>query len=76
MSYVNISTATATPATQEILKQIHAAFGATPNMFKAVANSPAALKSMWGSFGALGSGTLGAKLGEQNCGGRCQPQPL
>jgi uncharacterized peroxidase-related enzyme len=65
MSYVNISTATATPATQEILKQIHTAFGATPNMFKAVANSPAALKSMWGSFGALGSGTLGAKLGEQ-----------
>jgi uncharacterized peroxidase-related enzyme len=65
MSYVNISTATATPATQEILKQIHTAFGATPNMFKAVANSPAALKSMWGSFWALGSGALGAKLGEQ-----------
>jgi len=34
-------------------------------MFRAVANSPAALKSMWGSFGALGSGVLGAKLGEQ-----------
>jgi uncharacterized peroxidase-related enzyme len=65
MSYVNINTATATPASQEMLKQIHAAFGATPNMFKAVSNSPAALKSMWGSFGALGSGTLGAKLGEQ-----------
>jgi uncharacterized peroxidase-related enzyme len=65
MSYVNISTVTATPATQEILKQIYTAFGATPNMFKAVANSPAALKSMWGSFGALGSGALGAKLGEQ-----------
>jgi uncharacterized peroxidase-related enzyme len=65
MSYVNINTETAAPASQEMLKQIHAAFGATPNMFKAVANSPAALKSMWGSFGALGSGTLGAKLGEQ-----------
>jgi hypothetical protein len=33
-------------------------------MFRAVANSPAALKSMWGRFGALGAGTIGAKLGE------------
>ncbi|SFF59535.1 uncharacterized peroxidase-related enzyme [Duganella sp. CF458] len=48
-----------------LLAQIHQAFGVTPNMFKAVSNSPAALKSMWGSFGALGSGKLGAKLGEQ-----------
>lgn len=48
-----------------LLAQIHQAFGATPNMFKAVSNSPAALQSMWGSFGALGSGKLGAKLGEQ-----------
>jgi uncharacterized peroxidase-related enzyme len=47
------------------LAQIHQAFGVTPNMFKAVSNSPAALTSMWGSFGALGSGKLGAKLGEQ-----------
>lgn len=47
------------------LKEINAAFGTTPNMFKAVANSPASLRSMWGAFGALGSGTIGAKLGEQ-----------
>lgn len=50
---------------QALLEQVHKAFGATPNMFKAVANSPAALKSMWGAFGALGSGVLGAKMGEQ-----------
>lgn len=50
---------------QALLGQIQKAFGATPNMFKAVANSPAALKSMWGAFGALGGGVLGAKLGEQ-----------
>jgi uncharacterized peroxidase-related enzyme len=50
---------------QALLEQVHKAFGATPNMFKAVANSPAALKSMWASFGALGAGVLGAKLGEQ-----------
>lgn len=48
-----------------LLAQINQAFGATPNMFKAVSNSPAALKSMWGSFGALGGGKIGAKLGEQ-----------
>jgi len=34
-------------------------------MFKAVANSPAALQSMWSAFGALGTGTIGARLGEQ-----------
>lgn len=54
-----------TPNRKALLDQINGAFGATPNMFKAVANSPAALQSMWGSFGALGSGVLGAKLGEQ-----------
>lgn len=54
-----------TPDRQAVLSQIHAAFGATPNMFKAVANSPAALKSMWGSFGALGSGVIPAQVGEQ-----------
>ncbi|MFX7866436.1 carboxymuconolactone decarboxylase family protein, partial [Acinetobacter baumannii] len=48
-----------------ILAEITAAFGMTPNMFAAAANSPAALKMMWGAFGALGGGTLGAKLGEQ-----------
>jgi uncharacterized peroxidase-related enzyme len=54
-----------TPDRQAVLAQIHAAFGATPNMFKAVANSPAALKSMWGSFGALGGGVIPARVGEQ-----------
>ncbi|NVD69932.1 carboxymuconolactone decarboxylase family protein [Duganella sp. BJB1802] len=50
---------------QQLLAQIQSAFGATPNMFKAVANSTAALKSMWGSFGALGGGVIDARLGEQ-----------
>ncbi|UTA53266.1 carboxymuconolactone decarboxylase family protein [Lysobacter soli] len=50
---------------QQLLGQIHSAFGATPNMFRAVANSTAALKSMWGSFGALGGGVIPPKLGEQ-----------
>ncbi len=50
---------------KSLLDQIHGAFGTAPNMFRAVANSPAALQSMWGSFGALGAGILSAKLGEQ-----------
>lgn len=61
-----IDRAHTTTERQALLDQIHGAFGATPNMFRAVANSPAALQSMWAAFGALGaSRTLGAKLGEQ-----------
>jgi len=52
-------------ASRPLLSQIHGAFGTVPAMFAAVANAPAALASMWGSFGALGGGTLPAKLGEQ-----------
>lgn len=65
MSRVSLQSQQAPAASQPILAQIHQAFGATPNMFKAVANSPAALQSMWAAFGALGGGTLGARLGEQ-----------
>jgi len=65
MSRVSLLSNQAPAASQVLLSQIHQAFGATPNMFKAVANSPAALQSMWAAFGALGAGTLGAKLGEQ-----------
>jgi uncharacterized peroxidase-related enzyme len=54
-----------TPERQALLTEIHQAFGATPNMFRAVANSPAALRSMWGSFGALGTGVIDAQLGEK-----------
>jgi uncharacterized peroxidase-related enzyme len=50
---------------KQLLDQIHGAFGVTPAMFRAVANSSAALKSLWGSFGALGGGAIPAKLGEQ-----------
>ena len=60
-----IDRADTTAERKALLDEIEGAFGATPNMFRAVANSPAALKSMWGSFGALGGGTLGARLGEQ-----------
>ncbi|MDH3062408.1 carboxymuconolactone decarboxylase family protein [Achromobacter insolitus] len=66
MSRVPLIDASTTTADRKApLTQIHGAFGATPNMFKAVANSPAALQSMWGAFGALGGGVIPAKLGEQ-----------
>jgi len=34
-------------------------------MFRAVANSPAALQSMWGAFDALGNGVIAPALAEQ-----------
>jgi uncharacterized peroxidase-related enzyme len=60
-----LQAAQAPAASQPILGQIQQAFGATPNMFKAVANSPVALQSMWAAFGALSQGTLGARLDEE-----------
>lgn len=54
-----------TGAVRDQLDQINASFGTVPAMFRAVANSPAALSSMWGSFGALSGGALGPALGEQ-----------
>lgn len=55
----------ATGPAAEQLDQIRGAFGVVPAMFRTVAASPAALASMWGAFGALGQGTLGAAVGEQ-----------
>lgn len=60
-----VNPATAQGASGELLQDIKGAFGMVPNMFRGVANSPAALASMWGAFGALGGGTIGARLGEQ-----------
>lgn len=66
MSRLPLVDSRATSADRKVLlEQIQGAFGATPNMFRLVANSPAALQSMWGAFGALGSGVIPAKLGEQ-----------
>lgn len=66
MSHVKLIDATQTsPDRAHLLAQIQRAFGTVPNMFRAVANSSAALASMWGAFGALGSGVIPAKLGEQ-----------
>lgn len=60
-----IDSSTASSESAALLQSIHQAFGATPNMFKAVAHSPAALKMMWSAFGALAGGVLPAALGEK-----------
>ncbi|HEY5808244.1 MAG TPA: peroxidase-related enzyme [Povalibacter sp.] len=60
-----INPAQASGERKVLLDRIQQTFGATPAMFRAVANSPAALTSMFGSFGALGQGSLPARLGEQ-----------
>lgn len=66
MAHVNlIDPDSSSPAVKPTLDQIQGAFGLVPNMFKAVANAPAALASMWGAFGALGGGKLGPRLGEE-----------
>lgn len=66
MSHLPLVNPANTSGIQESLfNQINGAFGVVPNMFKAIGNSPAALESMWTSFGALGNGVLSAKLGEQ-----------
>lgn len=66
MARVNlIDPASSSAAVKPTLDKINGAFGVVPNMFKAVANSSAALNSMWGSFGALAGGKLGARLGEE-----------
>ena len=66
MAHINlIDPAASSTAVKPTLDKINGAFGVVPNMFKAIANSPAALASMWGSFGALGGGKLGARLGEE-----------
>lgn len=64
MSRINDQLDLVPAASQPTVAKVRGAFGGVPNMFAAVANSPAALASLWGSFGALGAGTLGAKLGE------------
>lgn len=60
-----IDRASAPASVAGTLDAIHGAFGATPNMFRTVAQSPAALNAMWGFFGALGGGSIDAQLGEK-----------
>ena len=59
-----IDPATATGEAKELLDGIQAAFGSTPNSFRAMANNPDVLKGWVGLSGALRA-TLPRDLGEQ-----------
>ncbi|MBG0830082.1 peroxidase-related enzyme [Planomonospora sp. ID67723] len=60
-----IDPATATGAAAEQLAATQQTMGLTPNMARALANSPAALKGFLGLFGALKQGTLPPALQER-----------
>lgn len=50
---------------KDLLNAVQKAMGATPNIFKAFANSPASLEGYLNLSGALKKGILGAQLGEK-----------
>ena len=67
MSRISIpSTADAAPiASQPLLSAVKAMLGSVPNLFRLVANSPAALEGYLGLNGALAKGALDARTREQ-----------
>jgi uncharacterized peroxidase-related enzyme len=52
-------------AARATLEAVKAQLGVAPNLFRMVANSPAALEGYVGLFAALGKGTLPAQTGER-----------
>ncbi|MEU8837075.1 carboxymuconolactone decarboxylase family protein [Streptomyces sp900116325] len=56
---------TATPAAAELLNGVQKAMGVTPNMTKAMVNSPAVLKGYLAFSGALASGELRPEVRER-----------
>jgi len=52
-------------ASQPLLQAVKRQLGSVPNLFRLVANSPAALEGYLGLFGALGKGALPAATGER-----------
>ena len=60
-----LQTETAPGKSKQLLEAVQAKLKITPNMTRVMANSPAVLEAYLSFSGALASGTLGAKLGEQ-----------
>ena len=65
MSRIPTSIETAPAASQAMLEAVKKQLGIVPNMFRLIANSPAALEGYLGIFGALGKGTLPAPTRER-----------
>ena len=60
-----IDPAEASGRTKELLDEVHGMFGATPNLFRTAAASPATLESMLRQFQILANGDIDKGLGEQ-----------
>jgi uncharacterized peroxidase-related enzyme len=56
---------TAAGKARELLAAVQKSLGMTPNLYRVVAQSPAALEGVLGLAGALARGRLGARLREQ-----------
>jgi uncharacterized peroxidase-related enzyme len=67
MSRINIpaSIESAPAASQPLLQAVNKQLGSVPNLFRLVANSPAALEGYLGMSGALGKGALAAQTRER-----------
>ncbi len=55
----------ATGKARELLASVQKSLGVTPNLYRVVAQSPAALEGVLGLTGALARGRLGSRLREQ-----------
>jgi uncharacterized peroxidase-related enzyme len=60
-----VDPATATGKVRELLAGVQRSLGATPNLYRVVARSPAALEGALGLGGALTRGRLGGRLRER-----------
>ena len=60
----NLSPAEAQGKTKELFDGIQGKLGTVPNMMRTMGNSPAVLEGYLNLSGALGTGSLGGKLGE------------
>lgn len=60
-----VNTETADPKARALLEGVQKSLGMTPNLMKALANSPASLGAYLGFGQSLAAGSLGAKLREQ-----------
>src|SRR5262245_59181342 len=56
---------TASDKQKALFTVVRGALGSVPNLFRAVAHSPAVLEGMLGLFGALGKAKINAQLREQ-----------
>lgn len=56
---------TASDTQKALFNMVHGAFGAVPNLFRVVGNSPAALEGLLGLFAGLGKTQISARLREQ-----------